>query len=307
MNEFSLINTYFNWQTQHTTLSTGDDAAIIDVPAGYQLVSSSDTLIAGVHFLADTDPTDIAYKALAVNLSDLAAMGASPRWFSLALTLPTLDKQWLSAFSNSLKQLANTFKIDLIGGDTTKGKLSISIHILGVVPSNQALLRSGAKVGDVIYISNTLGCAALAWQQYQQNQQDIDKTLLNALHRPNPQVALGQSLRNVASACVDISDGLLADLGHILTQSQVSAVIDLNTLPLSALVRQYIEQTKDWCIAVAGGDDYELCFSVPKKNIHKITALTPQYQLTKIGYITDGSGLEVIGSDIKNCRTYQHF
>ncbi|SFV85611.1 Thiamine-monophosphate kinase [hydrothermal vent metagenome] len=300
MNEFDLINQYFDWGT-----GIGDDCALIDVDAHQQLVTTVDTLIEGVHFPVDTSPADIAYKALAVNLSDLAAMGAMPNYFTLALTLPNIDEQWLEDFSSSLKALATKYNIKLIGGDTTKGTLSITINATGTI-QGVALMRSGAKVGDGVFVSNVIGDAALAWKQIQ-SQKLPSRSLLTQFNRPEPQVKLGQALLGVASSCIDISDGLEQDLSHILTHSKVGASIDLDALPLSDEVEQYIADTGDWCVALAGGDDYELCFTVPKSQLGTTQSIEKELGviLTKIGVIVE-SGLEIKGLD-KICQSYQHF
>lgn len=301
MNEFDLINEYFDWNT-----GIGDDCALIDVGAYQQLVTSVDTLIEDVHFPANTSAQDIAYKALAVNLSDLAAMGARPDYFTLALSLPNIDKQWLQSFSSSLKKLATKHHIRLVGGDTSKGTLSITINATGTI-QGPVLMRTGAQVGDSIFVSNTLGDAALAWQQIQ-NQQTPSIALLKHFNRPQPQIKLGQSLLGVANSCIDVSDGLQQDLSHILTCSKVGASIDLDAFPLSIEVADYIEKTQDWCIALAGGDDYELCFTVPEAQLESIGVIEKKLGvvLTKIGVITDKQRLEIKGLR-GACQSYQHF
>ncbi len=310
MNEFELIETYFNWEdsNQLINLGIGDDCAIIDVDSNYQLLTSTDTLIEGVHFPVNTSATDIAYKALAVNLSDLAAMGATPKYFTLALTLPNLDKQWLSDFSTSLRQVANKYNLSLVGGDTTKGPLSITISITGQVEKNKALLRRSAKVGDGIFVSNTLGNSAYAWWQIQNNQTP-SSGCLNHFNRPEPQIKLGQSLVGIANACIDISDGLEQDLSHILNQSNVGASISLSQIPLSEELDVYIKQTNNWCIALAGGDDYELCFTVPMSKLDVLKTLQDEsnIKVTQIGVINDSGKLTKDGEFNKQCDSYQHF
>ena len=307
MNEFDLINTYFNWEnSNNSVLGVGDDCALI--PANQRLATSVDTLIAGVHFLETTPAKDIAYKALAVNLSDLAAMGAKPYYFTLALTLPKIDQTWLEEFSSALKSCAQYYQIDLVGGDTTKGPLSITINVAGTLPTDKALLRSGAQVGDQIFISNTLGDAALAWWQIQQGEQPSD-TLLEQLHRPRPQIALGQELLNLASSCIDVSDGLEQDLSHILKHSAVGAQLDLEAIPLSAEVSNYINTSENWCVALAGGDDYELCFTANVDQCASIEQLgkTLGVSLTRIGVITQTPGLKYSDGFNQSCASYQHF
>ncbi len=308
MNEFTLIERYFNWDSYHpVNLNVGDDCAIIDNTPNTQIVTSVDTLIEGIHFPKNTSAADIAYKALAVNLSDLAAMGATPKYFTLALTLAELNEVWLSEFSESLKQLAKEYRIDLIGGDTTKGALSITINIIGEVETDKALLRSGAQVDDLIYVSSTVGDAAYAWRQIEQGDRPLD-FYLNRFNRPTPRVALAQQLVGVANACIDISDGLEQDLSHILKRSKVGANINLDAIPISDEVAGYINTTQDWCVALAGGDDYELCFTVSRENVEKIEALEQQLdiKLTAIGDITKNQGLKIKGLD-KACQSYQHF
>ncbi|MBC8494294.1 MAG: thiamine-phosphate kinase [Candidatus Thioglobus sp.] len=309
MNEFNLIEKYFNWtKLDSTTLGIGDDCALVSIEPNNRLATSVDTLIEGVHFPENTSPADIAHKALGVNLSDLAAMGATPKYFTLALTLPAYDQSWLEEFSASLKTLANQYKIDLIGGDTTKGALSITINVTGVVTQNQALLRSSARVGDLIFVSNTIGDAALAWQQLQQDIKPSQQ-LLKQFNTPNPQVILGQALLGVANACIDLSDGLDQDLGHILKHSGVGAKINLADLPLSEEVAEYILKTNDWCLPLAGGDDYQLCFTVAQDKVSEVKALEKELgiQLNSIGFITKDIGLEYSKRLDQACSAYQHF
>jgi thiamine-monophosphate kinase len=300
MNEFALINHFFKKENlKNTRLGIGDDCAVIDISKNNHLVSSTDTLIEGVHFDKSYLPEDIGYRALAVNLSDIAAMGATPKWFSLALTLPKVDEVFLKKFSQGLFKLANLYHLDLIGGDTTKGPLSITITIMGELPKNQGLFRSGAQVGDDIYVSNTLGNAAFALQKGKDA-----KKFLKFLYQPQPQIKLGQALLNIANSCIDISDGLQADLTHILKASNVGANIDVNLLPIEDLVKKQ----NNICLALAGGDDYELCWTAntqQKQNINNI-AKTLGIKITNIGKITDKKQLDIIGLTEK-CQPYQHF
>lgn len=308
MNEFDLINQYFNWDNSNLNgLGVGDDCSLIDLKS-CQLANTVDTLISAVHFPEDTPPEAIAYKALAVNLSDLAAMGATPLYFSLALTLPEINTTWLESFSTSLKALAQQHNIALIGGDTTRGHLSITINATGIVPNGRALLRSGAKVGDIIYVSNTLGDAALAWQQIQNSQIPSD-ALLKQFNTPEPQVALGRALLGLANSCIDISDGLMQDLSHILKQSGMGARLDLNNIPLSEEVSNYIRTQKDWCIAIAGGDDYELCFTIDPGQVESLETVKKQLNiaLTPIGVVSQELGIETVPKLDKTCQSYQHF
>jgi thiamine-monophosphate kinase len=286
----------------------GDDCAIIEVNPNIQMVTSVDTLIAGVHFPINTSASDIAYKALAVNLSDLAAMGATPKHFTLALTLPEINEPWLDEFSASLKQLSEEYSINLVGGDTTKGALSITINVMGEVEQGKALLRSSAQVGDLIFVSNTVGDSAYAWQQIQQGNAP-SVFYLDRLNRPTPQVLLGQQLSGIANACIDISDGLEQDLSHILKYSNVGATINLADIPLSDEMIAYIENTHDWCTVLAGGDDYELCFTVPAENLKDLEAVKNKtnIQLTQIGVVTKSGGLSRLGYFDQECKSYQHF
>jgi len=308
MNEFDLIEKYFNWKNLNSDmLGVGDDCALISIETQHQLATSVDTLIEDVHFPKNTSAHDVAYKALAVNLSDLAAMGATPLYFTLALTLPTIDESWLKDFSSSLKALSKKYDIQLIGGDTTKGALSITINATGILPKDQALLRSTAKVGDYIFVSNTIGDAALAWQQIQNNKKPNPK-LLKKFNTPEPQVVLGQKLLGIVNSCIDISDGLEQDLSHILNKSGVGAKINISDIPLCDEVAIYIEDTYDWCLLLSGGDDYELCFTVSKDNADKVESIEKELDvaLTKIGIVTENKDLEIVGLD-KTCKSYQHF
>jgi thiamine-monophosphate kinase len=309
MHEFDLIREYFTWPTVENSiiLGVGDDSAICDIESGYQLVTSIDTLIEGVHFPESTSPADIAHKALAVNLSDIAAMGALPKHFTLALTVPKIDQAWLKDFSQSLKKLSEQFGVSLIGGDTTKGPLSITISIIGWVESGKALRRSGAQIGDGIYVSNTIGDAAFALLQLNNNNSPI-KDCLNKLNRPTPQVNLGRELLGVGSACIDISDGLEQDLSHILKASSVGAKIEVGKIPLSKVLADYVKKHNDWSLVLNGGDDYELCFTVPRNNQAMLGDISKHcgVKITQIGVVCKSSGLEIIGA--KNAgKSYQHF
>ncbi|MCS5591683.1 MAG: thiamine-phosphate kinase [Gammaproteobacteria bacterium] len=309
MHEFDLIREYFTWSSIQGSivLGVGDDAAICNIEPGYQLATSIDTLISGVHFPDATAAADIAHKALAVNLSDLAAMGAIPKYYTLALTMPEVNKFWLHDFSKSLKQLSEQFGVHLIGGDTTKGSLSITISIIGWMESGKALRRSGAQVGDGIYVSNTIGDAAFALWQLNSNDSP-DNSCLNRLNRPMPQVEMGRSLVSIASACIDISDGLEQDLSHILTSSKVGAIIEVDKIPMSPLLTDYVGRDGDYSLVLNGGDDYELCFTVPEKNQVALSRISKHCgaKITQIGVICESGGLEIVGA--KNAgKSYQHF
>lgn len=314
MSEFNLIRDYFTWHTHsdHIKLSVGDDAAIIAPEADKELVISVDTSIIERHFPADTPARDIGHKSLAVNLSDLAAMGAAPSWFTLALTLPDADPHWLQAFSDGMRSLADTHHIHLIGGDTTRGALSITIQVAGTVPTGQALLRSGAQSGDLICVSGFLGDAAAGLACAQQTltlPAAHARYCINRLNTPTPQITLGKMLIGQASSCMDISDGLLADLGHILQRSNKGAEINSAQLPLSpALLSLSEAQRKQF--ALSGGDDYELLFSVAPERFEVLRLAAEQagILITAIGEITAQAGeLVVDGEVISDARGFNHF
>lgn len=275
--EFGLIQRHFSQigaKRADLLLGIGDDCALLQPVAGQALAVTTDTLVAGVHFLASDPPQAIAHKAVAVNLSDLAAMGADPAWISLALTLPQANSQWLAQFSHGLDEILRYYNVALIGGDTTRGPLAVSITAHGWVPVDRALRRSGAKSADRIYVSGRLGEAAagLAIMLGQYNPPSPwREPLLQHLHYPTPRLALGRELRGIVSAAIDISDGLLADLGHILDASAVSAVLAVEQLPLAQLPGEQLEQARHW--ALAGGDDYELCFCVPPAQCGQVEAI----------------------------------
>ncbi|MBK0171348.1 thiamine-phosphate kinase [Salmonella enterica subsp. enterica serovar Infantis] len=272
--EFSLIARYFDRvRSSRLDVETGigDDCALLNIPEKQTLAISTDTLVAGIHFLPDIDPADLAYKALAVNLSDLAAMGADPAWLTLALTLPDVDEAWLAAFSDSLFEQLDYYDMQLIGGDTTRGPLSMTLGIHGLVPAGRALKRSGAKPGDWIYVTGTMGDSApglaiLRGDFRVGSWGDADYRVKVHL-RPTPRILQGQALRDLASSAIDLSDGLISDLGHILQASNCGARIDLEALPDSEELWGHAidpEQKLRWMLS--GGEDYELCFTVPELN-----------------------------------------
>jgi thiamine-monophosphate kinase len=289
--EFELIRRFFTRATPGTVLGVGDDAALVQVGSGMELAVSTDMLVSGTHFFSDADPFFLGYKALAVNLSDMAAMAAKPRWATLALSLPEADEKWLEKFSAGWFALADEHQVELIGGDTTRGPLNLSVTIMGEVPRGAALRRSGAQAGDDIWVSGVLGDAALALAHVQGQVQlaaNDFAACASALHRPVPRVALGLALRNIAHSAIDISDGLLADLGHILECSGVGAEITFSTLPVSDTMQTYLRQPIGKRCVLAGGDDYELCFTVPvahRSEVEKI-AVNLGLPLTRIGSIT---------------------
>lgn len=300
LSEFDIIKEFFAHQqvnTEMVPVGIGDDAAVINTSGDDQLLIAVDTLNIGVHFPQQTSAFDIGYKALAVNLSDIAAMGGEPGWFTLAMSLPEADRDWLAAFTEGLSSLARQYHLNLVGGDTTRGPLSITIQIAGTVPRGQSLQRRGARIEDDIYVSGTLGDAAAALQICQ-NQLSADslsnERLLQRLNHPVPRVKLGIALRGIASACIDISDGLAADLGHILDASGVGAELSLAALPRSeamVALSHDQEQIQDW--QLYGGDDYELCFTAAAAQREHITALSQDVQcpISRIGKIIREPGL----------------
>jgi len=312
ISEFSLIQRYFEQLTpkrDDVILGIGDDCALLQCPADHLIAVSIDTLVEDVHFFADVDPLTLGHKSLAVGLSDLAAMGVTPAWFTLALTLPEFDEQWLQGFSQGLAELAQQYNIQLVGGDTTRGPLSISIQVHGHVPTDLALQRDKANVGDMIYVSGTLGDAGAALQmqlkQWHDDQlNDEDKSYLqHRLECPTPQLELGEKLRGIASAAIDISDGLVADLGHILNKSNVSARLDLSQLPLSSALAKIDQQTAQQ-FALYSGDDYELCFTVPPQHFAQMQ--TDFKQCTRIGVIIKvikGSASLIYGTNFQAVKS----
>jgi len=312
--EFELIQHYFTQLTEpreDTLLGIGDDCALLRVPDGYELATSTDTLVAGVHFFADVEPESLGHKSLAVNLSDLAAMGADAAWVTLALTLDRTDPAWLQGFSRGFAALAAEFNVQLVGGDTTQGPLSICITAFGFVPAGQALKRSAAKVGDLVCVTGQLGDAALALRALQGDQRakPFLDDLRHRLECPQPRLAVGRSLRGLAHAAIDLSDGLISDLGHILKQSGVGATLQLAELPLSPQLRHYCQSDDDFALPLAGGDDYELCFTLPPAKLaeaqHAIT------DLTVIGQVDAQPGMRLQRQDgtllEQHLSGYEHF
>lgn len=319
--EFSLIDRFFAAHARRradVAIGIGDDAAIVDVPPGEQLVVAVDTLVAGVHFPESATAADIGHKALAVNLSDLAAMGARPQWATLALTLPQADATWIAEFARGFFALAARYHVELIGGDTTRGPLCVSVQILGTVPRGQSLQRAGARVGDRIFVSGSLGDAGLALEllQTQRACGEDERAELNArLHRPEPRVAFGERLRGIASAAIDISDGLLADLGHILERSGVGATVQVERLPRSAALQACVApHAPEWFeLPLAAGDDYELCFTAAPEHSDAVYAVARELAvpLTDIGTIEAEPGLRCCLDDGRvfqpTRRGYEHF
>ena len=272
MSEFDLIERIRarSQARSDVILGIGDDAALVRVAQGQELAISTDTLVAGVHFPDDTAASEIGWKSLAVNLSDLAAMGAVPAWASLALTLPAPDTDWLDGFLDGFCELAAQHEVALIGGDTTRGPLSITVTVHGLAPAGKALRRDGARANDDIWVTGTLGDAAGALEQWR-GKRFASAKLRYRLDHPTPRIAAGLALRDLAHAAIDISDGLAADLGHILRRSGVGAEIDLGRLPASrTLAEHFADERQRWAMQLGGGDDYELCFTAPSAHAFAI-------------------------------------
>ena len=302
LGEFELIDRFFRRPTRHSVLGIGDDAALLAPTVGSELVVSVDMLVAGRHFFAEVDPEALGYKTLAVNLSDIAAMGAAPRWALLAGALPEANSTWLTGFARGFFDLAEAHDVDLVGGDTTRGPLNLCVTILGEVPAGEALRRSGAQPGDGIYVSGQLGDAALALAHHRGKiklEPDEFVRCQESLLRPTPRLALGSVLRGVATAAIDVSDGLVGDLGHILNASGVGAVIELKAIPRSASLDRRLADNEHAlaleCL-LAGGDDYELCFTAPEDRAADVQALAEELELplTRIGMIEQRAGLIVL-------------
>jgi thiamine-monophosphate kinase len=276
-------------------LGIGDDAAVLEIPEGRLLVAATDTLNAGTHFPEETSPYDIGYKCLAVNLSDLAAMGAVPHWALLSLSLPKAETEWVRSFTDGLMALAQLYGVSLVGGDTTSGPMSISLTAMGSVAPGLQMLRSAAKPGDLLVVSGTIGGAAYALALLQQGSVVAERDLLD---RPKPRVELGQLLAGDANACIDVSDGLLADLGHILKASGCGARIEVDKLPCSDALSS-LESVQRWSYQLSGGDDYELLFTLPRSCIDKLPVWSQQLNLglSIIGEIVEAPGIQCIGPD----------
>ncbi|RQW25417.1 thiamine-phosphate kinase [Rhodobacteraceae bacterium CH30] len=315
MNEFELIRRHFTRATPQAVLGVGDDAAIVQVAPGCALHVSVDMLVQGRHFFADVDPVSLGHKALAVNLSDMAAMGAAPRWALLALALPQVDEAWAAGFARGFFDLAARFGVELVGGDTTCGPLTLSVTIMGEAPQGMALRRSGAQPGDDIWVSGRLGEAALALACRLGRVKDVPQDVLNEcllrLERPEPRVALGLALRTVAHAALDVSDGLMGDLEHILVASGVGGEIELEALPTHPWLAA--RRGEHAALIAAGGDDYELCFTAPASARETLADISAQcgVALSRIGRIKAGSGACLLDKDGRTCpldkKGYDHF
>lgn len=297
--EFDLINRYFNRPARHTVLGVGDDAALLALTPGHELAASIDTLVEGVHFFPDVAAESLGHKALAVNLSDLAAMGAAPKWAMLALTIPKADEAWLEGFARGFFALAAEYDVDLIGGDTTRGPRNICVQIMGEIPQGMALRRDGAKTGDDVWVSGHVGDAAAA-VAHLKGELRLPGSLLThclaRLERPAPRVALGRMLVGLANSVIDISDGLVADLGHICERSGVGAEIGFTAIPCSTELLPLRAKAPVTRAILSGGDDYELCFTTPVDRRSGVEALSVQagLALTRIGSIVAGSGVVVM-------------
>ena len=293
LSEFALIERYFSGNkitNSQVRLGVGDDCALLAVPDGYELAITMDTMVEGVHFFSNVAPEDLAHKLLAVNLSDLASMGAEPVAVTLALTIPKVDTSWLERFVEGFGKLARSHRVDLVGGDTTRGPLTLSLQAMGFVPVGKALQRSGAKPGDLIYITHQIGDAGLGLKiakgDYDAGPEN--KKVLQQFNRPDPRIDEGIKIRDYATSCIDLSDGLLADLKHILEASHVGACINWEKIPFSKAVHHYIKETEDWQMPISAGDDYELCFTVNQNNAELI-----DIDCCQIGFIETGANLKL--------------
>ncbi len=297
LGEFELIRKFFTHPTRRfdVSLGVGDDCALLRPEAGKCVAMTVDTLVEGVHFLAGTDPEGLGHKSLAVSLSDLAAMGAKPAWVSLALTMPQSDEVWLAAFAHGFLGLAERYGVELVGGDTTRGPLSITVQAMGLVGERDALRRSGAKAGDGIYLTGDLGLAGLGLEIV------LGRTAVHApeavakLERPEPRVQAGLALAGLANACIDVSDGLAADLGHMLSASDLGATLDWTALPLPSAIRRHLDAGGDEWMPLRAGDDYELCFTVAAEREDELARRMADFgcSCVRIGQIDWESGLRM--------------
>lgn len=317
LGEFELIKRYFYQSARAfgVQMGIGDDCALLQPPEGKVIAVSMDTLVGGIHFPRNADPELIAERALRVNLSDLAAMGAEPLWFTLGLTMPKVDERWMEGFARGLFAVADEHNIALVGGDTTRGPLAITIQVHGAVESDYALMRANARVGDLVYVTGNVGDAAAALAVIRQ-ELTVGKSAFNYFmshyYRPQPRIKEAKMLRGISQCAIDISDGLLADLGHICEESGVGARIDLERIPVSTALNKVAEaeQIADW--ALAGGDDYQLCFTVAPDKLGQVQALIDSGKLhaNAIGEIVKGSGVDVLleGEVFEpKRRGYNHF
>ena len=313
LTEFEAIEKYFAGLTpagRGVMLGIGDDAALLEPGPDSCLVVSTDTLVSGVHFFPDADPADIGYKALAVNLSDMAAMAALPRWFTLALTLSETEMthEWLNGFARGVAEPARSYGVSLVGGDLCKGSLVVTIQVIGECPKGREIRRSGAAAGDHIYVSGELGSAAFALAMLKSGRTPHPDCLTRLL-RPIPRVDLGISLRGIASAMIDMSDGLLADLGHLLDAGNVGARVDIDAIPYHEQLDADSDPAQKWRCILSGGDDYELCFTIPPAKQHELEQFGAS--VYRIGEITAEKGPRCIRSDgteyVPDRAGYVHF
>lgn len=317
MNEFELIYRLIAPAAGHRAdvlLGIGDDGAVLAMPPGEALVVVADTLVAGRHFPADMDAADVGWRAAAVNLSDLAAMGATPRWATLALTLPDVDEAWLRGFVSGLAECLRVADVALVGGDTTRGPLTLTVQAMGTVPAAQALTRRGAQAGDLVCVSGTPGEAAGGLALWGQARTDAAAVELGLrFRRPTPRLALGLALRGLASACIDVSDGLLADLGHVAQQSGVGMRLEAARLPLSSALRACFDEAESLRLAATGGDDYELAFTLPAARAEEMARRATAFDcaICCVGEVTLETGVRLVdaeGREIRLGRTgYVHF
>lgn len=320
MNEFELIARYFSGRgpkRKDVVLGIGDDAAVIIPPAQQALVVATDTLVESVHFLPDASPRSLGHRALAVNISDFAAMGAEPAWASIALTLPRLDEKWLQEFSDGLYAVAEYYGVSIVGGDTTRGPLTVTVSLKGHVPTDKVITRSGAKNGDWVYVTGRLGASALAVSSLTKMtpiQPEFEQATLDRFNYPSPRLAAGQVLRHVATSAIDVSDGLLQDLGHIIKASKVGVEIDVAKLPIDIAVSRSVSPEQAVEIALTGGEDYELLFTIPeeKKGYLEQNATAMGVEFTRIGQIKGTEGTVSLTYDgqpyqLANKTGYQHF
>lgn len=320
MKEFELIKHFFTQQAvkrKDVLLGIGDDCAVVASTERQDIVVTTDTLVAGVHFPLETSPRAIGHKAVAVNLSDIAAMGAKPSWLSLAITLPEVDENWLVEFSKGVFDLCEFYNVQLIGGDTTQGPLSITITAQGLTPEGKYLSRSGAKAGDWLYVTGDLGDAALALQHYKKKvtvNSDFVEKIQAKLDYPRPRVLMGQTLREYASSAIDLSDGLLADLGHICRASNVGANIVLNDVPLSDIMQKTLSFDDAVNLALSGGDDYELLFTVSEDNkVGMETAISQAGMPVSVTCIGQINASKIVSTTLNNkpvsikSASFEHF
>ncbi len=346
MNEFELIDRYFNRPAKRAVVGIGDDCAVIGVSPGHELAMSTDMLVEGRHFFAGTDPERLGHKALAVNLSDCAANGARPRHALLSMALPSVDEAWLAAFSRGFFALADRFDVELIGGDTTRGPLNLCVTIVGEVPAGQSLLRSNARVGDSVWVSGRLGSAAIGLHLLNRNRgqtpisrnrslprgdsrtpidcdrialsHEAQKAAIDALEQPEPRVALGIALRGIATSAIDVSDGLAGDLRHILERSRVGAQIEVARIPCESWLRAMgdceASRSTAYRALLAGGDDYELCFTAPASRDADVLAASRAagVDVTPVGSIVAGDALTIIDRDgstvsMDRIHAFDHF